>query len=563
MRSIRARLYACLHLLLLLFSSLSTAGDIYILDPEYENATRAQSVVEVLGTLKGSGVLTYLDQKPIVITNSHVLQGRKTARVTLHKRYLNKMEIENKEIVSNEIYVPFSLTLDLQVIHDFPFTDFSILAFPESLTKTQKAVVEYYASKNGGFCLTTSRCKKGWHYPKKPSYEFSDNIAAVLDGKPTATKVFASTPSTSHKVNTRSVPDEFTVPVYAKPGVSGGAYYQQGVLMGLVTKVSLTGEPYTIATSFRKIGDVLAKPNTLEQNTRWSEKGQLIIQQGPEEIILQTGSNAGGGETGHGGGETGHGGDGINSQYWNLEIPDATGRHLITTWNPMFQRYSSFKINGEETYVLKVQNKYVIPTFEKYQSNKKKLDLLIRNEQNLSVLENERVSKPFEMNQARYYSYDKTKNIYSVHKFYDWQAGLFPGAQYLLPNKDGKWSKNTRYFFSASGKNPDADGYYVNVHFSAKRTDGLILDIIFNPSEEPKLKYSIKANADLKQISIASDGKEQILERTPFHSPGTLLFENQDKTIKAVYTYDSDDLLSVQKVFIQTQDYLIELGSGE
>ncbi|MBY0415596.1 MAG: hypothetical protein K2Q18_15590, partial [Bdellovibrionales bacterium] len=42
----------------------------------YENMSKAMSVVEVLGDGKGSGVLVVMDEKVVVVTNSHILQGK-------------------------------------------------------------------------------------------------------------------------------------------------------------------------------------------------------------------------------------------------------------------------------------------------------------------------------------------------------------------------------------------------------------------------------------------------------------------------------------------------------
>lgn len=562
----RPRIYAFLILLLTLFSGLPAWGRIIVNGPDHKPASSKQSVVEVLGTLNGSGVLVLLDQKPVVITNSHILQGKKSAKIRFSPRLLNVLRIEDKNVTSGEIRaIDLNLNLDLKVIHDFPYTDFSILSFPETLTGPEKTALEYFATKNGAFCLNLSKCKKGWNEARISEYEPTDSITSVLDGKPSSTQIVVNQFLSSRKKYSSSVPDEFKIPVYARPGASGGGYYQQAILMGIVTRVSLIGQPFTIATSMRKIGEELTNPKEIEQKARWSKEGRLVIQHEDEELILQSGSNAGG-ETGHGGGETGHGGgDNPTSLYWKLEIPDATGQHLIETWNPMFQRSSSFTINGEEISFLRVKNKLIIPSFEKYRSSKKKLtskDIFLRSEESLTFLESQRIKLPFEVNQARYYNIDHSKDIYSIHKSYYW-SDLFPGGQYILPDKNGEWSKNAIYFSTVNGNKPNANGYYENTHFSAKRTSGLLIDVIFTPGKASNIKYFIKANSDLQSISITSNGKEIILKRVPFHSPGSVLFENGDKTIKAVYSYDSDDLTSIQRVFIQLPDYLIEFGNGD
>src|SRR5690606_13233195 len=48
--------------------------------------SKALTVVEITGALRGSGVLVLLNDQPVIITNSHILQGRKEARVRLPKR---------------------------------------------------------------------------------------------------------------------------------------------------------------------------------------------------------------------------------------------------------------------------------------------------------------------------------------------------------------------------------------------------------------------------------------------------------------------------------------------
>lgn len=568
-----ARIYAFLILLLTLFSGLPARAENYITDYRHGNAANKQSVVEVLGTLQGSGLLVMLDQEPVVITNSHVLQGRNKARVRIAPRQISVIATEAEEgRFSRGGFRQFSMDLELTVTKDFPYTDFAILSFPSTITKLEKDILWYYAAKNGGFCLNLPRCKKGYHYPQKHDDESKDSIVAVLGGKPTSLNIVTNKYATSYQVNTTFVPDEFTIPVYARPGVSGGGYYQQGILQGLVTKVSLIGQPLTIATSMKKIGEVLVKSQEIDKNTHWSDDGRLVIQYENQEIIFRTGPNAGG-ETGHGGGETGHGGDGQTSQYWNLEVPDASGENKITTWNPMYQRHSSFHINGEEAFLFRINKKLVIPTFEKYLTHKKK-DVLLRNKENLAILDAERVKAPFEMNQARYFIFDRAKDLYSIERLYYWpspfsekefysndQTSLFPGAQFILPDQNGKWHKEAKHFFPANGKKPNAEGYYENVAFSAKRTKGLLLDIIFSPIDTENEKYTIKANADLQSVRVTHANQEYLLKRTELRSPGAVLFESTDKSMKVIYAYDSENLTAVERVFIQLPNYLLEFGS--
>lgn len=93
-----------------------------------------------------------------------------------------------------------------------------------------------------------------------------------------------------------SVPDTFisgdgnpiwAIPLFAKPGVSGGGYYRNGNLQGLVTKISLAGEPIALATPFTKIAKLIFSNHEVENSVSWDN--ELMIYKGKNQTIaIQT-----------------------------------------------------------------------------------------------------------------------------------------------------------------------------------------------------------------------------------------------------------------------------------
>ncbi|MBY0413480.1 MAG: hypothetical protein K2Q18_04915, partial [Bdellovibrionales bacterium] len=242
----------------------------------YRNATDSLSVVEVLGSVRGSGVLVLLDGKIVIVTNSHNLQGNDSAMVTLPRRFSRYFILE--PIQWKEGNIGFQGMA--KVLHDFPLSDVAILSLPEeNMSLEQKALIFEYARTNGGFFR-----KEGWIAGQR-SLDFGDSISAVLKGQPTQIQALEGFKGSK-------VPDTFisgdgepiwVIPVFAKPGVSGGAYYQGGILTGLVTKISLAGEPVAFATPFTKIAKLLYSADNHEKLVSW-ENG-LMVYKGKDKTV--------------------------------------------------------------------------------------------------------------------------------------------------------------------------------------------------------------------------------------------------------------------------------------
>lgn len=529
--------------------------DILSLTPD-ENVTKSMSVVEVLGALKGTGVIIFLDGKPVIITNSHNIQGKKSVGIRLSQRHIKYLKVT---FPPTSIGTAFEYSGKANVLMDFPLSDFAVLSFPENLSKEERNAIAMYARSNGEIV------KNKW-YPKKTADIFHESISAVLDGVPTSLSVVAPFKGRLIADNLISGDGQniWLIPIYARPGVSGGAYYRAGKLEGLVTKISLSAEPMALATPFETIAKTLydSKKSEREKKAIW-DNGHLIFNDQNNTIIVSPTGNGGlGGETGNGGlgGETGNGG-GSNSAFWKLVVSDVNGAHSIKTWNPFIYRSSIFHFNGETISVIDTKGQFQLPSLPLYlfnEENNKEQALLVHTEETISRLHTKRLQNIPNLTFGRLYLFNEEKNYYSIYK--DNSPGEhFDGTQRLERKNDLKM---------------DSDGYLNALPYSKGFSPETILDIkirgnhLLGKKEEPGtvVETIIQGTADLEEVKIKTIKKikndfkvsEIVLKDANFNSLGTKVFTSKDNSYSAAYIYASDDLSKLEKVYIKSDSVLME-----
>ena len=207
---------------------------------EDNNHRLGLTVVEVLGSLRGSGILVLWNDRPVVLTNSHNLQGLKEVQLYLPVR-TQRVRADASNGFNNLMTVTFKGPGKL--LYDDPFIDFAIVGLPEKLSGKTLEIIHAYAEINGRFD------GRGW-VPYDAKLHTPTMVAAVLNGKNMATQTVDGRPPTFTKAS-------ITIPAYSRPGVSGGALYDHGLLVGLINKVSLIGEPVTMAIPLPLIAESL------------------------------------------------------------------------------------------------------------------------------------------------------------------------------------------------------------------------------------------------------------------------------------------------------------------
>lgn len=560
---------------MLVFSMRGQAFDSLSMSPE-ENVTKSLSVVEVLGALKGTGVIIYLDDKPVIITNSHNIQGKKNVTIRLTHRKLKYLKVSLSPTSSG---TDFEFNEKANVLMDFPLSDFAVVGFPVNLTKEERDVINMYARSNGQII------KNKW-YPKKTANIFHESISAVLEGVPTSLTVVA--PFKGRLIEDSLISGDgqniWHIPIYARPGVSGGAYYRRGRLEGLVTKISLSAEPMALATPFETIAKTIfdQNKNEREKMAAW-ENGQLLYNDLNNRIIVSHSGNGGlGGETGNGGlgGETGNGG-GANSPFLRLVVSDVNGLHSVKTWNPFIYRSSKFNFNGENIAAMDILGKFQLPSLPLYLFNeKRKIDhsFLVSSEDTLSRLHSKRLQNIPKLSFGRLFLYNEEMKYYSIHK--ENSLGKhFDGTQELKPLiikrlADVQLNPMKLVYIYENDFSMDPDGYLYTLPYSKGFSKETILDIkirgntLLGKKEETGVSVEtiIQGSVDLEEIKIKTIRKskgdvsvsEIVLKDSNFNSLGSKVFTSKDNSYSAVYIYSSDDLSKLEKIYIKSNSVLME-----
>lgn len=541
-----------------------------------DNVTKAVTTVEVLGSTKGSGVLVVMDNKVVIVTNSHNLQGKTSALITLarHDFYYfassPTFEMKNGNISFKGV---------AKVIYDFPLSDVAILELPEGIIPEQLALITKYALTNGVFSA-----EKGWS-PSNRSLSFFEVVTAVLNGKPTVIEAIpgfkaGEAPDTFISGDGGSI---WAIPIYGKPGVSGGGFYRRGVLTGLVTKISLAGEPIAIATPFTKIAKLLYSTPAIEKQVTW-ENGLVVYNNKGKTIALNPLRN---GWMGNGGelleiddSKTGD----SNPDYWRLQIMTAASSRVITTWDPFVYRPGEFNVNEENISFMKVKTKSFLKTTETYQNPS--LASFIANEskgneptfltnapQNLAVLKEARLKQKTNINYARLYTHDYRDNYY---KIYDLRHTTVNGAQPIKPMSKDRWAPRQIYnplagprpLFEMDGAvTVDKDGYFYNIPFSTKISESNIFDIkLLGSFFGVGGSVFLTAPTDLTKVSLKfvnnQETQEIILKPVEFNSANSMVFKSPDGAYRVIYLYANVDLTQLARIYFASQDTLIELWAN-
>ncbi len=327
--------------------------------PDQGRALEGYGVVQVItrpgslkngkgpGTILASGTLVFLDQEPVVLTNSHVLAGRETAEVE---------------------FPLFHFSVSAKRILDVPVADLALLRLdiPKAGSESKKWLYAHAgAFMNVRFCAPKdTSCELGLY--QFFAYDLPRDAqahCAVVDARPVCTKYTAPW-------NAISVPDTVAsgiyshmlqIPTFARPGMSGGAFYREGRLNGILAKVDLGLGSFAYAIPITEAARVISQVHfgvearILLPKSKWigdPTSPLLQVRIGKEVIVSSPragGSVAAGGEAGNSGGEAGNsGGHPALERYWKLLIRMFRAEQTVRASNPLFAKPHDLLINGRK-----------------------------------------------------------------------------------------------------------------------------------------------------------------------------------------------------------------------
>jgi hypothetical protein len=441
----------------------------------------------------------------------------------------------------SEHNVEVGLSVDAFVLHDYPLTDFAILGFPLATDPYLAFAIRELAGLNGTFCINDPLCTSSWKAnTQRPALDVENNsyITAVLDTSPSRLNLI-------YPYNPKYTESGIFVPVYGRPGVSGGGFYENEILQGLVTKVSLSGEPIVIATEMKKIGQVLKTADEGVDSAVW-QGTSLVIHHRGDEIILRSSNHGGGetghgggetghggGETGHGGGETGHGGDGPNGDFWQFQFTDFLGERILKTWNPFKSRSGSFSLNVELISFIETQGRYQLPQIDQYLKNvRQNIPQKIHEagKKSSQLLKRLRIQQAETIAFGRVYQYDKLSDRYVLLKT-NQPTPLFEGAQ-LLKQEGGR-------------------------PLTSRPRQSHLVDVCFRDDVKGE-RVCMHIPRDRKAGALVRAGKTSRLKHLASYG-ATVSYANPAKTVKLALIYDAEDLTRLEKIYLQTESYLVEL----
>lgn len=230
--------------------ALSLRAQALVTDDPRNSLLAANSIVAVHSALYGTGTLFLYDLQPVILTSSHLLQGNTTATITL----------DHQTGVSKALF-------------DSPADDIALLSVPDTFDaqtvlslkkRTAGAICSKETMQDGRCFLAAFRSSSGYTDDHVDFAEGGKSRAVALISPWTASSDLDFFVSGSYQ-------NILSLPIYLRPGSSGGAYYHNGVFAGLVTEVSASGEALAYAIPIEGIESVIY--NGPSRRAKWVRSG--------------------------------------------------------------------------------------------------------------------------------------------------------------------------------------------------------------------------------------------------------------------------------------------------
>jgi hypothetical protein len=571
--------------------------------------TNAPGTVKVSGRKQGTGVLIIYENKPVVLTNSHVVGTLNEVKLGLTRNFFEEYSRNNAEeskIMGNGIVG--------KVLLNFPAYDFAILSFESGLPEFTKEALYKLAEMNGHlcpkgsfFCSLEYSKVSDWIPPKSFGYNAFVGVSAVIDDQQKIFKIENGyTPEYVKDIYISGLYKKVIyIPSFTRPGASGGGFYYEGILTGLVTKVSSGGDAFTVAIPMSEIGRVLSDhingqklvtgewilDSNFEDELNIYLKNEVIISSG-NGILTPAGGplSDGGGPLSDGGGPLSDGGGPLsdggvaafsgeatitnnNNWIWNLLLNDSEGTSRLTL-NP-------FSVKNEYLYIAKsvvspprrvaylVQDeKWISPSLAEliwYKINEPQKLKIVFADQIKEDLNSGLVDSSVLFGRL-YRQMDRKKNEFRLLNF---NCDSFRGVHlqaldYRLVRQYDHLDEVCGFLPDRSRIKMDDEYYFQGTPYRVRISEKYFFDVKFLPTQWgvnlPAIK--IKMAKDLQTITISGRSSIETVLRTKNKSTDPVRiyrgeFEGNEE--RAAVISDGLNLGKIKSVFIQTSGFLVEL----
>ena len=557
-------------------------------------------VVEVAGQLLGSGTIILLNRKPVILTNSHVLQGNKVASVRLFAPQVVK----------------------LPVLMDWPIYDMAVIGLDGKdsnghsiVTTAQKAYLKSIAA--DGFCNQADSVDKAdclaktyVNFRNVPELEFEHHVRLVIAEDGLARDIDSLTP----QQNAWLLKDlfisgyfgsVFVAPIYLRPGSSGGALFcNKKYFCGLITKVSASAEPVTLSIPGDNIQAVIESKNSTGfgewvsgphgRFLKWKNGDNILTSGTVSDTFSSAGGELtnGGGELSNGGGELANGGapikKKISDRYWQMTVKEGFYRagqsrlvwtyrnREVETLNPFLETHSSLQLNGIPIAFLDIQQdppgvadvfmSASLSIFNYYmdKTRAKQITSYHATPEAGKILALTRKDYPVPpLKFARLYSIDSPTHFTLLNNNCNTTAG--DNAEALAMEYDRveanpaflkdeppacahKWEEYA----------VDQSGFSVAHPFRVRKISNLALNVKFR--DETNKEFEVRIDKHLLSISFLSAGEvlKLIPDQTQASASVTYRDSEGKSSVTAVAIYDTENINSLDRIFIRTKGRLLE-----
>lgn len=216
------------------------------------------AIVQVSGTMTGTGSLIAIDNKIYVLTPSHLIQNTINPEISIKEQYLDAIITESNEIWHFKKNKIPAQTFLAQVIYSNPLDDIALLSLPHLTTNDDSELYDkllYIAKLNLHLCSSE---KKGCFDPNNykvsiKKIRHSERLSWIY--KQNIFNQFLNFANGDPQIEFIDQ-DEFIsglysqiiqIPIFGGPGMSGGVLYFNYSFGGMVVKVHYDGYPQAYA----------------------------------------------------------------------------------------------------------------------------------------------------------------------------------------------------------------------------------------------------------------------------------------------------------------------------
>ncbi len=601
-------------ILVLLFMAISMDGYCYYMDifQLRDNfIPNSLGVVEIISQFKGTGVPILINNRPFILTNSHILGDRDNASIIIPEKTVflfkycfdSESKFYDKEFIEKKFQMKGPLPLskkivlaDMSVDFNSPGADLAIFKIHEDVLPEVRNLIHAMGARNVQFFKATRRNPTGFFVTQNNG----NGLANIIDGVQKMTSVLS--PYLPVYIADRYISGMYRriiiLPVFAYPGLSGGAFYHHGELRGILTKVGLGTTPdgylipieeisriineqyFNFRISKRKIkksdnnffGKI--KEVSIEKKYYLKDSAKLEVFKSFDLKKKKQGKLGDcGGEIGNGGGEISNGGGSSYGEFWRLHINPLIGNKakIVTTFNP-FRLIDHDNESNRYIHLMNIDKNGTNIIWDSTMAKRNWLLGYKKMEWNFidkkGLLEERKIKS-----QTHYPKYVRWYDRISENEFksriHNMNTNVGDRIQALFP--EGNIRYNQSIYIKILDGNPEEviDGYHQSYPIMARKSQENIFDVKSNPMAFDQ-KFSgiasnkhedirIVFNKDFERIDLEVNSRSLILEKTSTDETYKIIYKSTDGKFKGIVLFDSDDISKIDRIFVETPLYLYEL----